>query len=376
MKMKGIIDSTLREGEQTVGVFFSPELKFEIIRQLCNIGVEEIEVGVASRYDTSPADLIRKSREQDIPACLAIWCRCKEEDIAIAALAGPDVLSLSIPVSDMHIEMKLGKSRDWVLNKVEESIGYSQKLGIPFISLGFEDATRADPEFIESVVRIAKRSGVARIRLADTVGVTCPAEIAGLIRRIKEISSLEIGVHMHNDFGMATANSIAALDAGADWVDATLLGLGERAGNARLEELTAYLSLQRKHHYEISKIPSLSKMVAGAVGTNIQTHRPIIGSDIFACETGLHLQGLQRAPVTYEPFPPEVVMAERSLLFGTKVGRREIFDCLGGDNKRISDCEYDSIITQIREKVDSSGYPLGWEKFSALVRNVTNCLSD
>ncbi|MBU0482553.1 MAG: pyruvate carboxyltransferase [Proteobacteria bacterium] len=368
--MKGIIDSTLREGEQTVGVSFSPELKLEMIRRLCRIGVEEIEVGTATRYDTTPALLIRKCREERLPARLALWCRCNEKDIAAAAEAGPDVLSLSIPVSDLHLEKKLGKSRAWVLAKVEESLGYARKLGLPFVSLGFEDATRADPDYVGIVVREAARCGVDRIRLADTVGVASPAGIAGLVRRIQEISAVEIGVHMHNDFGMATANSIAAIDSGADWADATILGLGERAGNARLEELAAFLSLQRNHHYQVGLIPDLSRLVAEAVGTGIEPHRPVIGGDIFACETGLHLQGLQREPVTYEPFPPEAVRAERLLLFGAKVGRREIGDCLGADHGGMSEGDYDSIVTRIREMAGSSGYPLRLEKFSAVVRSM------
>ncbi len=347
--MRGIIDSTLREGEQTVGVSFSVEQKLEIVKRLCSIGIEEIELGIVSRYNNVPAELIARIRKwRDLaPKRLALWSRCLNEDIELGVAAKPDLLSLSIPVSDLHIDKKLGKSRAWILERLEKSIHYALALGIPFVSLGLEDATRADPEFLRKVIGLAGRSGAGRIRLADTVGIAGPNQTAALVRELKGQFDIEIAVHMHNDFGMATANSIAALDGGADWVDTTVLGLGERAGNARLEEVAAYLCLRRRHHYNISEIPALSRIVAETTGRGIQPHQPIIGADIFACETGLHLQGLERDPATYEPFPPESVLAERVLRYGAKVGRRQIGRCQGGPDRECPDHEQTSCSDQL-----------------------------
>ncbi|MFN2369234.1 MAG: LeuA family protein, partial [Desulfurivibrionaceae bacterium] len=246
-------------------------------------------------------------------------------------------LSLSIPVSELHIDKKLGKSRAWIIERVEKSIHSALELGVPLVSLGLEDATRADPEFLRKIIGLARRSGAGRIRLADTVGIAGPNQTAALVRELKGQFDIEIAVHMHNDFGMATANSIAAMDGGADWVDTTILGLGERAGNARLEEVAAYLCLRRRHHYNLSEIPALSRIVAETTGREIQPHQPIIGADIFACETGLHLQGLERDPATYEPFPPERVLAERVLRYGAKAGRREIGSSLGRPDRECPD---------------------------------------
>lgn len=365
--MKGIIDSTLREGEQTVGISFSLALKLEIVKRLGHIGIEEIEIGIASRHDDTPAMLIRQVRSTGLSARLALWCRCNKKDIEIAAAAKPEVVSLSIPVSDLHIEKKLGKSRAWVLERAGEAIRYAVDLKIPFISLGLEDGTRADPDFLARVVRVAEKAGVRRIRLADTVGIASPAEISGLVKLLKKISAIEIGVHMHNDFGMATANSISAIDAGADWVDGTILGLGERAGNARLEELVGYLSLRRAHHYLASEVPALSRLVAEAAGREIQPHQPIIGRDIFACETGLHLQGLSKDPETYEPFGPEKTGAGRRLLYGGKVGNREVSDCLEAAGIRLPADQIEKLVSDVRTASGQLKRPLLLHEFRSLL---------
>lgn len=347
--MKGIIDSTLREGEQTVGVTFSLEQKLEIAKRLDRIGIEEIELGIASQYDNDLATLIKGCREMSISARLAVWCRCNGKDIDVAASAAPDVLSLSIPVSELHIKKKLGKSKEWVLKTVQESIRSARQSGIPFISLGLEDATRTEFDFVVKVIKAAEQAGAKRIRLADTVGIASPAKISSLVAQLKKLTSMEVGVHMHNDFGMATANSIAAIDAGADWSDATILGLGERAGNARLEEVVGYLALQEKREYQISEIPYLSRMVAAASGREIQPHQPIIGSNIFACETGLHLHGLMQAPGTYEPYEPKKVGAERRLYFSSKVGRSAMKQYFTSKGLRVSANELFATIQSMKK---------------------------
>lgn len=356
--MKGIIDSTLREGEQTVGISFSLGQKLEIIRLLCSIGVEEIELGIASRYDNTPAALIKQCGKMDVPARLAIWCRCNKKDISIAASAKPDVVSLSIPASDLHIKKKLGKSRRWILDKVKESIHYAGKSGIPAISLGLEDASRADPDFIVKLIKTAEQAGACRIRLADTVGIASPAKISGLVEQLKMITAMEIGVHMHNDFGMATANSLAALEVGADWADTTVLGLGERAGNARTEELIGYLSLRENRPYRVNELSALCHYVAQAAEKTISSNHPIIGSDIFSCETGLHLHGLHQSPMTYEPFEPESVGAERQLFFGGKIGRAAVKMHLASRGMRVSANQLCTMVTAVKKKAQKIGRPL------------------
>lgn len=325
--VRGLVDSTLREGSQTVGVAFTLEQKMEIARHLVRVGIEEVEVGIASPLDLELPALIASCRREAGLRRLGLWCRCRDEDIACALRLAPDVLSLSVPVSDLHMAVKLNLGRAAVAEMVARAIAKG-RAAVPYLSLGLEDATRADPAFLREIVTVACASGVDRIRIADTVGVTTPGEIAALVRELRLDFAVEIGVHMHNDFGMATANAIAALEAGAHWVDVTVLGLGERAGNSRLEEVAGYLALQGGRPYETTLLHSLSRLAADCSGRTLEAHMPVIGAGIFACETGLHLTGLAKDPQTYEPYDPVLVGAQRHLSYGAKVGKQGVAERL------------------------------------------------
>jgi homocitrate synthase NifV len=350
----GIIDSTLREGEQTPGVRFSQEQRCAIIRQLCQVGVEEMELGVASEKNTYLPELLTFARQiTKGEQRLGLWCRCHHKDIEFAASCRPDVLSLSIPASDLHINERLRKDRAWILATVRQTVVRARESGIPFISLGLEDATRAEPEFLCQLARAAADCGVQRLRLADTVGIGSPATIAAMVKMLRRISGLPCGVHTHNDFGMATANAIAAIEAGASWIDATILGLGERAGNCRLEEAVAFLCLQKGiEHYRINLLPALCQTVSKATGIAIARNHPVIGSAIFTCETGLHLHGLTLNPNTYEPYAPDKVGASRTLRFGHKSGKRALCNHLARLGHPIDDNQAESLSRQLRNLTD------------------------
>lgn len=365
--MKGIIDSTLREGEQAVGVLFSRERKMKIIRLLDSVGIEEIEIGICSPFNKELPALIRKIRSAGFSSRIALWCKCNHDDIDFAATLDPDVLSLSIPVSDLHIEKKLGKSRKWILETIQKSICRARKSGISRVSIGLEDATRADCFFLEDVVRMAEKAGAERIRIADTVGIANPAEIAGLVERLRRITSVEIGVHLHNDFGMATANSVATIEAGADWADTTVLGLGERAGGARTEEVAAYLALRRNRNYNTRMLPALAGVVANASGRSIAEGQPVVGPGIFFCESGLHLQGIYADPETYEPFSPEKVGAERKLLLGAKTGCAAVRHKLAEAGRSVSRKRLAKAVMHLRALSGTLGRPLEENEVSVLL---------
>jgi homocitrate synthase NifV len=348
----GIIDSTLREGEQTPGVNFSQEMRYEIISHLCQVGVEEMELGVASEKNSHLQNLFTFARKTSKGRQgLGLWCRCHGEDIAFAASCRPDVLSLSIPASDLHISQRLQKDRSWILRTLRQAVSQVRSCGIPFISLGLEDATRADPEFLCQLAKSAAECGVHRLRLADTVGIGSPATITKMVRMLLQQSGLPCGIHTHNDFGMATANAIAALEAGASWIDATVLGLGERAGNCRLEEAVAFLGLQRgMERYQVSGLPALCQTVSKASGIAIARNHPVIGEAIFTCETGLHLHGLTVNPGTYEPYSPEKVGASRKMHFGHKSGKRALCNHLCALGHPIDDNRAEIMVNQLRSK--------------------------
>ena len=323
-RLCGIIDSTLREGEQTPGIRLNRENRRHVIACLHRVGVDEIELGISSPSCRNLPRLVADARKITAESCrLGLWCRCLEDDISFAALCRPDVLSLSIPVSDLHITQRLKKNRDWVRKTITESIGQALGLDIPYISMGLEDASRADPEFLLEAASIAQENGAGRVRLADTVGICSPGAVTNLVALLKNSLKIDIGVHCHNDFGMATANSIAALESGARWIDVTVLGLGERAGNGRLEEVAGYLSLvlgNRRYHPE--HLPQLCRYVSRVTKIPIHGNHPIIGEKIFTCETGLHQHGLAVNPATYEPYDPRQVGRERKIRFGHKTGTR------------------------------------------------------
>ncbi|MDW7771398.1 MAG: hypothetical protein SCH71_00755 [Desulfobulbaceae bacterium] len=348
---KGIIDSTLREGVQTPGIDFGFAEKFDIIHQLVMLGIDEIELGVASSMYPELPFLVREAKWiVRGKSRLSLWCRCRTEDIEFAAQCAPDVLSLSIPVSDLHLMQKLGRDRQWILQTLVRAVTDARKMGFHSISIGLEDATRADQDFLAVVIARAESAGASRIRLADTVGIATPAMISNLVLHARQHSSLPLGIHAHNDFGMATANTVAALEAGAGWADATILGLGERAGNCRLEELVGYLGLVRgENRYQPEKLTYLCNLVAAAAGFQISRHHPVVGEEIFTAETGLHVQGLTANPKTYEPYDPCLVGRRRTLQFGKKTGKRAVRDSLASMGMEISEAESAKLVSQVRQ---------------------------
>ncbi|MBM9510983.1 LeuA family protein [Desulfogranum marinum] len=358
--LKGIVDSTLREGEQRAGVFFEHHQKLDIIEKLTALGVEEIELGVATPRSPELLTLVPDALQiAKRKVKIALWSRCNEEDIHFAGQCKPDTLSLSIPVSDILIREKLAHTRSWVLEKLDRSITKALELGFEKVSVGLEDATRAEPEFLVRVAQLINSSGASRLRLADTVGIGSPGSITALVNRVTEATSLEVGVHTHNDFGMATANAIAALEAGAQWIDATVLGLGERTGNCRLEEIVGFLSLQKEmRRYQADNLKTLCDTVAAAAQTYIHPHHPVIGKEIFTCESGLHVHGLAVNPKTYEPYDPLKLGRDRTLLFGSKTGKRAIQHTLRSAGMTFSSEQAEDLVQKIRFLAKSGAKPL------------------
>jgi homocitrate synthase NifV len=232
-----LVDSTLRDGEQTPGIFFSPNQKSEIAALLDSFGVHQIEAGVpaASKEEkTAIADIIKKRKN----AVISVWARLVPSDIRHAIDVRPDLIHICVPVSQTQIHEKLRTDKESVINRLRECLQIAEKSGIP-LSVGFEDAFRADIDFMLSISKILTDSGVTRIRLSDTVGVASPSQCRALIKNISvELNGkAELGIHAHNDLGMAVANTIEAAKSGCLYADVTIGGIGERAGNCGFAEL-------------------------------------------------------------------------------------------------------------------------------------------
>lgn len=354
-----VIDTTLREGEQAPGITFNLNQKKHIIDRLVRLGINEIELGIASPLMPCLAQLFSYCRANHPHLQLSLWSRCRIEDINYAAILQPDILSLSIPISDLHLQKKIGRDRNWALATMRTAIAAAITMGLK-AAVGLEDATRADSRFLHTMALTAEQTGACRVRIADTVGIASPQKIADLIKSLKKsLTNGELAVHTHNDFGMASANAIAALEAGADWADATILGLGERTGCARLEELVGYLNLIcNQQQLQIAQLKPLAMYVAGITATSIAANRPILGERIFSCETGLHLQGLQNDPTTYEPYAPEKVGAQRKLLFGAKSGRRALAQKLAQLGHDIGEGVLGNKLQEVRETAQKMQRPL------------------
>ena len=335
--MSVIIDTTLREGEQTPGVSFHLHEKKNIIDGLVNIGIGEIELGIASSLVDCPALLLKYCRQKYPQLLCSLWSRCHPKDIQFAATLRPDIISLSIPVSDILIHEKLGKNREWTANCLQTHIELARQMGMR-VAVGFEDATRAELTFLLKMAKLAEKHGAERVRLADTVGTCSPSEFGNLVSSVSSLlNTASISVHCHNDFGMATANAVSALEHGAASADVTLLGLGERCGCTRLEELVGYLRLKKNMPFNILELPLLAQYAAKLTSREIASNQPFLGKEIFTCETGLHLQALQRNPATYEPYPAEMIGAERRFLFGPKTGRGAILSYLKSKGFTVSE---------------------------------------
>lgn len=355
--MNGLIDSTLREGEQMAGVYFSFTQKREIVRLLSLVGVGEIELGIGAQ-NPEAAELIASARTLAPYARLSLWSRCLARDIDACARLKPDVLALSVPVSDLHIHKRLGKDRMQVLDMLQCSIEHS-KCAVRYVSVGFEDATRADGSFLQQAFERAVEAGADRIRFSDTVGTAAPTDVISLARAYAGRFDVDVAFHAHNDFGMATSNAITALESGFEWVDVSALGIGERSGIARMEEIVAWLRVKHNvSQYDPARAAELCRYISEIAEIPIPPHSPIAGDKIFTCESGLHLDGIAKEPKTYYPYPPELIGGRHQSLIGKKSGRSSLRARMIELSLPVSDDRTALVLSQVRTQSRLAGRPL------------------
>jgi methanogen homocitrate synthase len=364
-----VYDSTLRDGEQMPGVAFSQGEKVAIARALDDARIPEIEAGFPS-VSQSEFESIRAIIDLDLDADVSVLSRCCEPDLDKVRKLDLDLVMLFIATSDIHMRDKLRMDREQVVAKVSRAMDFCRDHGIPF-SFSSEDTTRSDLGFVKDVNWIAAERGARRIGVTDTVGCATPESMGHIVTFLKEDLPCYVSVHCHNDFGLANANAIAGVMAGATHVAVTVNGIGERAGNVPLQEfvMTMEAMYNVSTGMDLTKLTSLSRLVSRVAKVSLHPNQPITGENVFAHESGIHVAAVHANPFTYEPVSPESVGNERRILMGKHTGHRAIRHVLAEHDREYSQEQLDEIYLEVKRRGEEMDH-VPWDEFWAIVDRV------
>jgi homocitrate synthase NifV len=348
-----IDDTTLRDGEQTAGVVFANDEKIYIAKMLDKVGIHQIEAGIPT-MGGNEKEAIKKIASLDLNCSILGWNRAVKTDIDASIDCGVDAVAISISSSDIHIEHKLMKSREWVLESIKTCVDYAKGFNL-YVSVNAEDASRSDMEFLLQFARTARDAGADRLRYCDTLGILDPFETFMRVKDIIDIIGIDIEMHTHNDFGMAIANAIAGIKAGATYVNTTINGLGERAGNAAFEELVMALKYIEgvDMGFDTKLFRSLSEYVAKASNRILPTWKPIVGGNLFVYESESKASGIFNNNKTYELFNEKDVGLERNVILGKYSGVNTIIYKMKDLGLNITRKEAEELAEIIRDKTVS-----------------------
>ncbi len=370
------LDTTLRDGEQAPGNAMTPAQKLTLALMLEDAGVDCIETGFPA---SSPADFLATQMicAKLTKASFATFSRALAKDVAIAIEAGGTgerhLVMLVATGSDLHLKNKRNISREQGLAEVTEAVAYARARGVRNIAVGIEDASRGSFDYMESLARCAVRAGANQIILADTTGYATPRSFFELISNVRRWvgPDIKISTHCHNDLGFGVANAVAGIEAGADEVQATLGGIGERAGNTSLEQIVAFLNY-KQDEYGVRTGIALDKLYAAyttlraTIGLEEPRTQPIFGKYAFSTAAGIHQQGILNDPDTYEYVKPGDVGRERQLLVARHSGRAVLRHVLQDMALALSENEVDQLYQKLIAGKDDSAY----EDMAALSRRI------
>ncbi len=365
-----VYDTTLRDGEQAPGVRFTMEQKVEIAGKLEELGLQEIEAGfpVVSRDEKRA---VKEIASLGLEARTTALARVKRGDIDAVLDCGTDGIIIFAPVSPLLLEHKMRRTFEEVAELSVEAVEYAKAHGLS-VAFSAEDATRTD---LEKLIRLYKKvedAGAERVHIADTAGAATPQAMEFMVKEVKWHlkPKTRLCVHCHNDFGLAVANTIHGLIAGAEAAAATVNGIGERAGNASLEELVVSLRVlyDLDLQLDLKVLCQLSRLVERSSGMKTPPHKPLVGRNAFAHESGIHVAAVLEDPLTYEPFLPSVIGQRREIVLGKHSGRSSIEAKLRDYDLKVNRREIDTLLQAVKEKREG-----GWTISEDAFRRIINC---
>jgi len=347
-------DETMRDGEQTPGVYFSPEEKLQIATALSEIGVDIMDVGipVVSKEEARGVRLIANA---GLNASIMSAARAVRGDVEACIDCDVDEISIFIACSDLHLKYKLNMTREQVLEAAVREVEYARGHGLK-VTFVTEDTFRADLDYVTKLYNACIDAGAERIVLSDTIGIMTPSAIQWYLGEVKSrFKPAQLSVHLHNDFGLATSNNLAALEVGVEVPHTCVNGIGERAGNAPFEELV--MALEAVYGYktgiDVSRLYEVSRLVEKLSGIPIPVNKAVVGYNAFSHESGIHADGVIKHTGTYEPMQPERIGRERRFIFGKHTGSMAVLDKLKRHGLEPTKEQLQEIVNGIKSAAES-----------------------
>lgn len=365
-----IEDTTLRDGEQAPGVAFSKAMKLKILDKLIQTGIKWIEPGIPA-MGGEELDTLRSILERREEVTLIGWNRGIQKDIAFSIDLGFRAVHIGLPTSNVHLKGSIGKDRAWLLDKAADLIKYAKDRDV-FVSISAEDVGRTEIPFLQEYAVAVAAAGADRLRLSDTIGILNPEEYGRRVEAVSHVSAIETQCHCHNDFGLAVANTLAGLRAGARYFHVCVNSMGERAGMPDL----AQMSLALKHLYgrdlglNLEHLKELSELVAKASRQPLPAWQPIVGNNVFAHESGIHVNGMLKDTSTFEPFAPGEVGNGRRYVIGKHSGRAMLRNVLQDSGLEIDEHLLAACLEKVRSVAIQRGGPIEPDELVGLYRGV------